>query len=136
MKELRVTNMAKFYMLLMLSEKPVSGYDMIKGIGERLERKISPGQVYPFLSKLQASKYIKTGEPGPRERKTYSLTNEGRAFVKKMLLHFGELVDIAVEPRLTVCAHCGCKVYEGGYREKINGREVVFCCVHCAKAFK
>ena len=135
MKELRVTNMAKFYMLLMLNEKPAAGYDIIKSLSERLEQKISPGQVYPFLAKLQDSGYVRTGIPGAREKKTYALTPEGKAFVKRMLSHFGELVDFAVEPRLTVCAHCGCKVFEGGHREKIKGKDVVFCCVHCAKAF-
>ncbi len=135
MKELRVTNMAKFYMLLMLYEKPISGYELIKEVGQKLQRKISPGQVYPFLAKLQSSGYIKTGTPGAREKKTYSLTTEGKSFVKRMLSHFGELVDIAVEPRLSICAHCGCKVYQGGHREKIKGKDVVFCCVHCARAF-
>lgn len=136
MAELRITNLAKFYMLLLLNEKPVSGYELIRDIGQKLEKKISPGQVYPFLAKLQNSEYIRTGIPGAREKKTYALTPEGKAFVKRMLLHFGELIDFAVEPRLTVCAHCGCKVFEGGHREKIRGKDAVFCCVHCAKAFK
>ncbi len=135
MKELRITNLAKFYMLLLLYEKPASGYELIMNVGQKLEKKISPGQVYPFLSKLEESSYVTCGEPGPRDKKTYSLTSEGRSFVKRMLVHFSELVDIAVEPRLSVCAHCGCKVFEGGYKEKIKGKDVVFCCVHCAKAF-
>jgi hypothetical protein len=49
---------------------------------------------------------------------------------------FAELVAIAIEPSLYVCAHCGCKVYEGGYHEVINGKEMAFCCMHCARSYK
>jgi hypothetical protein len=49
---------------------------------------------------------------------------------------FADLVSIAIEPSLYVCAHCGCKVYEGAYREVINGEETAFCCVHCARSYK
>ncbi len=49
---------------------------------------------------------------------------------------FSELVSIAIEPSLYVCAHCGCKVYAGGYREFIDGKETAFCCMHCAHSYK
>ena len=49
---------------------------------------------------------------------------------------FAELVSIAIEPSLYVCAYCGCKVYEGGYGEVINGEETTVCCMHCAQSYK
>ncbi len=36
---------------------------------------------------------------------------------------------------LMVCAHCGCKVYEGGHKEEIEGKDLMFCCHHCAHSF-
>jgi len=42
---------------------------------------------------------------------------------------------VAIEPSLDVCAHCGCKIYEGGHREVIKGEELVFCCSHCAAPY-
>jgi hypothetical protein len=47
-----------------------------------------------------------------------------------------ELVSIAIEPSLYVCANFGCRVYEGGYREVIDGKETAFCCIHCAMSYK
>jgi len=38
----------------------------------------------------------------------------------------------AIGPRLYVCAHCGCKVYEGACQETMDGEELSFCCTHFA----
>lgn len=136
MKEIKVTNLIKFYTLLLLYEKPKYGYEIMREIGEKLGKEVSAGQMYPFLSKLEKQKYIKIKKLGKREKKTYLLTRKGRLFVKKMLERFGGLIDIAIEPKITVCVHCGCKVYEGGYKKKIRKRTLKFCCHHCAKAYR
>jgi hypothetical protein len=60
---------------------------------------------------------------GEKERKIFELTQAGRELCTDLFKRFAELVAIAIEPSLYVCAHCGCKVYEGGYREVIDGRE-------------
>ncbi len=36
---------------------------------------------------------------------------------------------------MDVCAHCGCKIFDGKYVEEMDGVEKSFCCVHCARAF-
>jgi len=136
MAELKVTNLVKLYALLLLYERPKHGYELIKEIGSRLERRVSSGQIYPFLGRLEKSKYIASGKRGERDKNVYHLTDEGRVFVKRMLTRFGGLIDIAIEPRVTVCAHCGCKLLSGGYKEKIAGKDLMFCCCHCAKSFK
>ena len=136
MSEIKVTNLVKFYALLLLYERPKHGYEIIKEIGDKLKKKPSPGQIYPFLRRLEEKKYIKTRKIEEREKKVYSLTGDGKKFVKKMLNKFGDLIDIAIEPRLTVCAHCGCEVYKGGHKEKIANRLLMFCCCHCAESFK
>ena len=64
------------------------------------------------------------------------LTKKGRELSTGLFKRFSELVSIAIEPSLFVCAHCGCKVYEGPYREVIDGTELTFCCTHCARSYK
>lgn len=136
MKEIKVTNLVKFYTLLLLYEKPKYGYEIMREIEKKIGKKTSAGQIYPFLGKLEKQKYIKVKKITEREKKTYLLTKKGRLFVKKMLERFGGLIDIAVEPKISVCVHCGCKVYKGGYRKKIKKKMLTFCCHHCAKAYR
>ena len=136
MAEIKITNMVKFFAILLLNEGSKHGYEIIKEIEEKLGKKPSPGQIYPFLIKLEKNHYIKSKKIKGRNKKIYSLTKAGRDFVRKMLNRFGGLIDVAVEPRLSVCAHCGCKVYEGGYKEMIRDKKLAFCCVYCANSFK
>lgn len=133
--EVKITNLVKFYTILLLSDGPKHGYEIIMHLGAKLGKKASPGQIYPFLGKLEGSGYVAVKSTGLKDKKVYALTPDGRKFVKKMLSRFEDLIDIAVEPRLTTCAHCGCRMYEGGYEEKIKGKTFRFCCCHCAKSF-
>ena len=71
-----------------------------------------------------------------KEKKIFQLTLEGRELCTGLFKRFATLVAIAIEPSLYVCSHCGCKVYEGGYREVIDGKETAFCCMHCAGSYK
>jgi len=73
---------------------------------------------------------------GEKERKVFELTDEGRDLCTGLFKRFAELVAIAIEPSMYVCAHCGCKVYEGAYNEVIDAKEMVFCCMHCARSYK
>jgi DNA-binding PadR family transcriptional regulator len=132
----KIGSMVKFYTILLLSEKPKHGYDLMKELEEKLGRKISTSQVYPFLNILEKNKLIKVEEVGKREKKIYKLTKNGKEFVNGFLQRFGDLLHLAVEPKLSICTHCGCKVYESGYKERMNGKQLTFCCHHCAKSFK
>ncbi len=136
MGKIKIGSLVKFYTLLLLNESSKHGYELMKELREKLGKNISPSQVYPFLNLLQKNKLIKVEKTGSREKKIYSLTSEGRRFVSGLISRFGELIEIAIEPKLKVCAHCGCKVYEGGYRERIGKKELVFCCRYCANSFK
>ena len=136
MAEVKVTNMVKFCSLYLLASGPKHGYDLMKELEEKLGRKISASNVYPFLEVLIKNRLIKVQKTGKREKKTYVLTKEGKKFTKNMFNRFGDLIDIAIEPKLTTCAHCSCKVYEGGYTEKIKGKLLKFCCMHCAGSYK
>lgn len=134
--QVKIGSLVKFYTILLLSEGPKYGYELMKELEEKLERKISASQVYPFLNILEKNSLVKVEETGERDKKVYKLTKKGKKFVDNFLQRFGDLLHIAIEPKLTTCAHCGCKVYEGGHKEKIDGRELTFCCHHCANSYK
>ena len=133
-----ISDFSRFYILTILYEGPAHGYSIISRFKKRVKKEISPSLVYPFLQQLEEKGLVKhTVKPvGEKERKIFELTDEGRQLCTGLFKRFADLVAIAIEPSLYVCAHCGCKVYEGGYREVIEGRETAFCCIHCAIAYK
>ena len=107
----------------------------MKELEDKLGRKISASNIYPFLTTLTKNKLIKIKKTGKREKKIYNLTSEGKNFTKNMFNKFGDLIDVAIAPRITTCP-CGCKIYSGGYAGKVRGKLMKFCCSHCAKTFK
>jgi len=133
-----VSDFARFYILTILYEGPNHGYAILSKFKKRVGRKISPGIVYPFLQQLEERGYADyTVEMvGEKERKIHRLTDEGTALCNRLFQRFANIVSVAIEPGLDICAHCGCKIYEGGHREAIDGEERVFCCTHCAAAHK
>ena len=135
MADVKINNMIKFYTLCLIVAGPKHGYDLIQELKGKLERKISASNVYPFLNTLRKNKLIKFDKIGKRDKKIYYLTQEGKNFTKQMFSKFGDLINIAIEPRITACP-CGCKIYSGGYAKKIKGKLMKFCCSHCAKKFR
>ncbi|MFQ6052824.1 MAG: helix-turn-helix transcriptional regulator [Candidatus Bathyarchaeia archaeon] len=133
-----VSDFARFYILTILYEGPTHGYGILRKFQRRVGKTISPGLVYPFLQKLEDRGLItyEVESIGEKDRKVYQLTDEGRRLCNQLFRRFAGLVSTAIEPSLDVCAHCGCKVYEGGYTEVIDGVETSFCCVHCARSYK
>ena len=133
-----VSDFSRFYILTILYEGPAHGYLIIRRFKKRVKKEVSPSLVYPFLKQLEKRGLVKhTVKPvGEKERKVFELTPEGRELCTGLFKRFADLVSIAIEPSLYVCAHCGCKVYEGGYREVIDGKEMAFCCMHCAHSYK
>lgn len=137
MEEL-VSDFSRFYILTLLYEGPAHGYSIISRFKKRVKKEVSPSLVYPFLQQLEEKGFVThTIQPiGEKERKIFELTQEGKTLCSCLFKRFAELVSIAIEPSLDVCAHCGCKVYEGSYREVINDKVMAFCCIHCAHAYK
>jgi len=123
---------------MILYEGPTHGYSILNSFKQRLGREVSPSLVYPFLQQLEEKGLVKhTLKPvGEKEKKVFELTKEGKELCIGLFKRFAGLVSVAIEPSLYVCAHCGCKVYEGGYREVIDGKETTFCCMHCAHSYK
>ena len=133
-----LSDFSRFYMLMILYEGPAHGYSILSRFKQRLGKEVSPSLVYPFLQQLEKKGLVKhTLKPvGEKEKKVFELTKEGKRLSTGLFKRFANLVSIAIEPSLDVCAHCGCKVYEGGYHEVIEGKETTFCCTHCAGSYK
>jgi len=133
-----IPDFTRFYILTILYEGPCHGYSVISRFRKRLGKDITPSLVYPFLQLLEQKGLVKhTIKPvGRKERKVYELTKEGRELCRRLFRRFATIVSTAIEPSLNVCIHCGCKMYEGGYTETINGKETMFCCKHCATSYK
>ncbi len=133
-----LSDFSRFYILTILYERPTHGYSILDRFKKRIGKEVSPSLVYPFLHKLEEKGLVKhTIKPiGEKEKKVFELTKEGRELCTGLFKRFADLVSVAIEPSLYVCAHCACKVYEGGYREVINGKETTFCCMHCAHSYK
>ncbi len=134
MAKVKITNMLKFYTLCLLGTGPKHGYELIKELEEKLERKVSASNVYPFLETLRKNKLVRIDAVGKRDKKIYNLTPDGRSFTKQMFSKFGDLIAIAIRPKLTICP-CGCKMYSGGHTQKVNGKLMKFCCSHCAETY-
>ena len=133
-----ISDFSRFYILTILYEGPCHGYSVISKFKKRIGKEISPSLVYPFLKQLEQKGLVKhTLKPvGAKKKKVFELTKEGKELCKHLFRRFSALVSIAIEPSLKICAHCGCKVYEGGYKETIKGKKMTFCCVYCAQSYK
>jgi DNA-binding PadR family transcriptional regulator len=133
-----VSDFSRVYILTMLHEGPVHGYEIISKFKKVVGKEVSPSLVYPFLKQLEQKKIVKHAlKPvGAKKKKVFELTEDGKEFSEQLFKRFSELISVALEPSLEVCAHCGCKVYEGGHRETIKGKELMFCCCHCAASYR
>jgi len=75
----------RYYVLRLLSEKPMSGSEIIQFVEEKSGGRWapSPGSIYPLLAWLQENKYVKevpAEEPGI---KRYTLTDEGKKLLEE-----------------------------------------------------
>lgn len=133
-----ISDFSRLYILTLLYEGPCHGYSIIRRFKKRIGKDVSPSLVYPFLQQLEQKGLVRhlVTSVGGKEKKVYELTEEGRELCRRLFKRFAALISVAIEPSLEVCASCGCKVYEGGYKEVVNGKESVFCCEHCAESYK
>jgi PadR family transcriptional regulator, regulatory protein PadR len=133
-----VSDFSRVYIITILHEGPVHGYEIIGKFKKVIGKDVSPSLVYPFLRQLEQKGLVKhTLKPvGAKKKKVFELTAMGIEFSKQLFRRFSQLISVALEPILEVCSHCGCKVYEGGHKENIRNKEMMFCCCYCAAAYK
>ncbi|MFE2531437.1 PadR family transcriptional regulator [Streptomyces sp. NPDC059371] len=74
-------------LLGLLSERPASGYDLLKLFETSLATvwPATQSQIYTELTKLAGTGLIKVAAEGPRGRKEYVLTDEGLAELRRWL---------------------------------------------------
>jgi DNA-binding PadR family transcriptional regulator len=128
----KVQNFTKFFTLVLLkSDKPVSGYYMLKRLESDLGKTASPTYVYAFLKDLKNEGYIEEVPTGGSKRSLrFRLTSNGEAFIERIFTRFGKLIETAIQSKLKACANCGAKLYSDYHVETISGKETNFCCKH------
>jgi len=136
--DLKVQNLTKLYALVMLKSNPaVTGYYILNKLKKDLNKTASPTYVYEFLKSLKEEGYIEEIPTEESKRsKGYKLTPSGAEFIDKIFSRFDNLIEVAIQSKLEICASCGVKLYENYYSEKVGNKTLNFCCKHCAKAFK
>jgi len=131
---IKVDSFIKLYTLISLNNGKRHGYELMKELEAKQNRKISAAHVYPFLKELRKNKYVEYKKNG--REKVYKLTKSGGKFVNNTLLKFNELIKESLKTSITKCTHCGCEVYNNKYNENIKGKKLAFCCCHCANSYK
>jgi DNA-binding PadR family transcriptional regulator len=74
-------------LLGLLADRPMSGYELAQRFEASVGATWSAGhsQIYPELNRLADEGLVEAGEPGPRGRKTYKITGDGRDTVRAWL---------------------------------------------------
>ena len=133
-----LSDFSQFYIMLLLREGPIHGYGMMRAFKARTGNTLSAGTLYPFLQRLESRNIVTKNDEstGKRPKIVYSLTRKGRGFTDRLFRRFSAITASALEPSLETCASCGARVYDGVHHEEIEGVELSFCCIHCARAYK
>ena len=75
-------SLSKFFILCVLLDRPLHGYDIAKEVQRRKEACCAPreGTIYPVLKQFAEGGYVtyKSKIVTGRERRTYAITNKGR----------------------------------------------------------
>ena len=92
------TQIARLYILHLLTFKDYYGNELIDEIGLRMDNKWipSPGMVYPLLRDLEANNYVRGwwAEPDKRSIRHYRITDDGLEYYNNIKrLYESDLLD-------------------------------------------
>jgi PadR family transcriptional regulator AphA len=90
-------------LLGLLHAEPASGYDLTRQFETTLERiawHARHSQIYPELNKMLAEGLVEVIEEGPRGRRTYAITDAGRADLRKWMMNPPADPQVRSEPLL------------------------------------
>ena len=75
-----VQNATAAALLGLLHEGPMTGWDLVARAADRIGNfwTLTQSQVYRELTRMTENSLVTVGEPGPRDRKPYTITAEGR----------------------------------------------------------
>jgi DNA-binding PadR family transcriptional regulator len=85
----------KIIALEKLNEREQTGYDLIQSIEDALDRKPSPGSIYPLLNNFLKNGYVTVRQEG--RKKIYSITIEGKKALKNMFQEKEQLMIKSAE---------------------------------------
>ncbi len=94
-------SLSKFFVLCVLHQKPMHGYEIVRAVETTTKGCCSPseGTIYPVLADFEAGGYV-TAEPqvvNGRERRVYSLTERGREAFQVAVTAWLEVTDRVLE---------------------------------------
>src|SRR3989338_6364294 len=95
-----ITNLTKFYTLMLLFEKPRHGYEIMDELRKRTAKTASPGQVYPLLKRFRQLGYVTQKISGKKKRKIYCITSKGKKFASAILEKFSGVLDLAIRKKV------------------------------------
>ena len=84
----------KLIVLEKIDKERLSGYDLIKSIGE-FGKKPSSGYIYPLLKDLEKKNFISMREVG--RKKVYSITKRGKTFLKNLKKMQRDMLEKMIE---------------------------------------
>ena len=111
-------SLSKFFVLCVLHEKPMHGYEIVQAVAKTTKGCCSPteGTVYPMLNEFEAGGYLKSHPVivQGRERKVYTLTAKGRVAFQTAVDAWLEATDCIVASKAAAGVakrrkgHCSC----------------------------
>mgnify|MGYP003575448006 FL=1 len=106
-------SLSKFFVLCVLHQKPMHGYEVVQAVERTTKGCCSPteGTVYPMLNEFEAGGYLisRIDIVQGRERKVYTLTRKGRDAFQTAVDAWLEACDciIASKAAADAIAHSG-----------------------------
>src|ERR687890_236774 len=94
-------SLSKFFILRVLHDRPMHGYDIARAVERTTNGCCSPteGTIYPVLREFEEGGYVtcETEIVSGRQRKTYSLTDKGRGAFRVAVEAWMEITEALVE---------------------------------------
>ncbi len=104
-------SLSKFFILCVLHDKPMHGYDVARAVERTTNGCCSPteGTIYPVLREFEEGGYV-TAEAevvSGRERKVYTITDKGRAAFKVAVDAWMDVTRCLIASEKVACGEAG-----------------------------
>lgn len=100
-------SLSKFFILRVLHDRPLHGYDIARAVERTTNGCCSPteGTIYPVLREFEEGGYVtsQTAIVSGRQRKTYTLTDKGREAFRVAVEAWMEVSRALVETGRLIC---------------------------------
>lgn len=99
-------SMLELQVLWHLSSQDTHGYALIQDLSKHRSSPLTPGTLYPLLGRFEKQGLIRVKETGDRDKKTYTITEDGQKLLDKLSHEFIETFDgIYTKYHCSACAH-------------------------------